>query len=713
MPKNLHLLSLLAALILATPQLSAQSPEDLAQLDPAELYFQAWSLVQEGKELEDKNDFINAFGKYKKARSFFDIIKATQPNFRTEALNFRLESTNEAMEKVHPKALEQQKAQQQKQANSFLEVPGETSPQLTIPPTADQSGDQSARIRELQNEINKLKSDLAQRPNQRDIVSARLRERIEELQSEMLKLAAAPLRDHVAELNAQIERLRRERDAMAHARDQAIAEQQKTLRQLETTQTALAQARAEETRLLQLIAKQSEINGRLAEGQEAQIQALKATIAEKDSLLKQSQQAQESLQQQLTQANQMVTELRDEQEKLLTERSQMQALLKMNEADRVQELITQNVNLSKELNEAKANLELVQSDADASKDSILQAKQALVIAKTRIQNLQKTATQSQLQIEQLQKRLNQAEDDLLAQLNGENLNKRGRDEVTMLRQVIDKLKAKINAQQGAAELLIKQGERIAQLEPEEENDPTENQQNWKDAIARVKGEQNVELTLEEMELLERTALAPSFTNDSRPSAEELNDGVTRLRDLTRDLNQVSRRLFAKGDFQAARGNLQLIVDEDPGAWEAMINLGIVQLRLDDPISAAKQFKQAILVAGDRKIPFAHFINGDALYRQGLYDEAASELRNSLTLDPENPSAHIILGNIAGKTNQYDEAEFHFKEAIAQDATLIEPYANMAILSLRRGQLDLARQYYQDYLAKGGPPRPALEQQLKP
>ena len=103
-----HLTGLvLAALLTVTSW--AQTPEELARLDPAELYFQAWSLVKEGEELEKKEDFVGAFTKYRKARAFFDIIKVASPDFRKESLKFRSESTTKAMETIHEKALAQQK----------------------------------------------------------------------------------------------------------------------------------------------------------------------------------------------------------------------------------------------------------------------------------------------------------------------------------------------------------------------------------------------------------------------------------------------------------------------------------------------------------------------------------------------------------------------------------------------------------------------------
>ena len=694
-----HLIGLLLAALI-TVQSWAQTPEELAKLDPGELYFQAWSLVKEAEELEKKEDFVKAFTKYRKARSFFDIIKISKPNFRREGIKYRSESTTKAMEKIHDKALAQQKTLQEGQATPLLEIPGEVSPRLQIPSEIDPTGSSTRQIAGLQNTISTLKQQLASKANQRDSESARLREQIREQETKLTQLAASPFRDQVQDLNAQIDRLRRERDAMAIARNKAVAEQTRTLRQLEITQTALAAANAEKFRLEAIIAKQTEINSQVVEGQQEQIQALKKTIKAKDALIAEVQRSVESLAQQLKQSEQMVGELRTEREGLIEERDQMKALLKMNEADRVQELISQNVALSKELNEAQENLNAVEGDSNAKKDVILLAKQRLVVAKAKIENLQKSNTQANTRMENLDKRLKQAEADLLSQLNGSELNQRAKNEIATLTSIITKKNAQLAAQKGAAQLLLQEGERRAETDA-----------NYKDAMARINGDKAMELTIEEMELLEAKVTNPNLTSTIRPSASELSQATSNLRQMTNDLSNVAKRFFVKGDFEAARGALQLIVEEDPGAWESMVNLGIVHLRLKNAPDAARQFRKAIVFAGEKKIPFAHFMLGDALFREGLYESASDEFRRSISLAPQNPKAHIFLGMIAGKTNDMTGAEFHFKEAINQNSALYEPFYNLSLIALSQNQKELAKQYYRDFLRKGGPANSTHEKNL--
>jgi len=423
---------------------AAQTPEELARLDPEEFYFQAWIMAKEAEELEQKEDYVAAFSKYSKARSFFDILKATKPNFRPEGIASNSKSAKRAMEKIHDKALAQQGAEQASSASPLVEIPGEITAPVRVPTTIPSSSLDQAKIQSLQNNIRALTTQLNRRASSRDAESARLRRQIQSLQAQLNQAATAPLRDNVAELNRQIEQLRKERDAMEYARDKAVAQQARTLRRLEITQAALAESNAEKARLEAIIEKQ--------------------TIQEKDALIAEANDAVAELREQLEQSHTMVAELQEERTALIEERDQMKSFLKMSEADRVQELINQMVEKNKEYNQALLDLETVQAEADSKKEAILSAMQRLVVAKAKIENLQKSNTQANLRMEKMEKRLNQAESDLLAQLNGKELNARGKAEIKMLRGVIEKQKLKIAAQQGAAQILLAQGDEMAKID---------------------------------------------------------------------------------------------------------------------------------------------------------------------------------------------------------------------------------------------------------
>ncbi len=353
-----HFTSFFLGLALLCGSVRAQTPEQLAQLDPKDLYFQAWLLTKDAEDLEKEGNFVGAFTKYKKARTYFDVVMVNHPKFRKDMVADRQKLTNDAMEAIHEKALAQQK-EQSNGISPLLELPGNAPAPLAIPDRIQKNSLETKEISDLQREITALKLQLSKLPNYRTANAAAIRQAIERLEAKRSTLASAPLRDQMAELNNEITKLRRERDAMEVSRDQALASQRRTLRDLEATQRALATAREKEKELLAIIEEQRKVDGRVIKGQQDQIDNLRAQMAEKDKLLLQAQAKIKDLGLQLEQSQSMVNELKDEREDLLKERDQMATLLGLDESDRRQQLITQNVGLSKELIEARKKLELI------------------------------------------------------------------------------------------------------------------------------------------------------------------------------------------------------------------------------------------------------------------------------------------------------------------------------------------------------------------
>jgi len=688
------LTSTLLGLALLCTALKAQTPEQLAQLDPKDIYFQAWLYTKDAEDLEKKEDYVGAFTKYKKARTLFDTVMVNYPRFKKDMVADRQKLTTDAMEAIHEKALAQQK-EQSKGISPLLELPGNVAKPLAIPDSIKKNSLETKEISTLRGEITALKLQLSKIPNSRSANAAALRQAIDRLEQKRAYLASAPLRDQIAELNNEITKLRRERDAMEVSRDQALSAQRKTLRQLEATQRALATAREKEKALLATIEEQRNVNGRVIKGQQDQMDDLRAQMAKKDKLLAEANTRIKDLAIQLEQSQSMVTELKTERESLLKERESMTTLLGLKENDARQQLITQNVGLSKELIEARKKLSLINNDSNASKNQIIKAKVALETAKSKILSLQKENKASELRLADLEKRLKLAQSDLLAGTKEDALHLE-RQESELLRNVVKRLQVQIKAQKKTGNLLVAQATRMGIKD-----------EAWSQAVDQLT--EAYTPTLNDIEA--EASLSHSVTNRISTTPAERLAAQADLQRLTRDLDRVAHRLFAREDFQAARGNLELIIEEDPGAWPSMVNLGIVQNRLGDPSEAAKNFKQAILVAGEQKVPYAHFLLGDAYYKTELYPEAQSELQSSLSMEPENAKAHVILGNIAGRSNDYQNAEFHFKEAITLDPTLHEPHKNLAVLRYREKELAEAKVHYRDALRLGAPADLALEEAL--
>jgi len=270
----------------------------------------------------------------------------------------------------------------------------------------------------------------------------------------------------------------------------------------------------------------------------------------------------------------------------------------------------------------------------------------------------------------------------------------------MLQDIIQKQKAHMEIQERTGRLLLAQAERMGK----DDNSMAQ-------AVDQFQGTFTPALTAEEEQLVEDAGADFIATSRFSSDAGERETAGRRLRGFKNDQTRVAGRLFAKKDFHAARGIFEMVIEEDPGAWDAMINLGIVQLNLNAPEYAAEQFRQAILVAGERKSPYAHLMLGVAYKSTELYDEAEQELRTTVKLDPNNAKAHILLGNIAGSQGRLEEAELSFKQAIEINGAMWEPHRNLARVHLMRKNKKEAFLNYRTALKLGAPPDLELERLL--
>ncbi len=691
---------ILATLFLLLPATQGQTPQELAQMDPSDIYFQAWLHVKDAAKLEKKNKFTEAFDKYNQARLLFNTIAVSHPSFKPELVSDRQKTTADSIEAIHAKALaEQQK--KKKEDPGFIEGPGNLVPGKSIPQNLNLTPPNTRNVERLQEDIRNLKNQLANTINDRDANAARLRRAISELEQERNREVTAAVQGQLDRYKNQVQQLQRENQAMSISLTDIRKKYRNSLQQLEMTQAALKESKAEETRLRAIVKQQNEINGKVIQGQQEQIDQLRSEIIKKDKLYAKSLTQIKELKLQLEQSQAMVSEITKERDLAMRERDHIATILKIANGDRIQNLINQNVSLSKDLNEAKRRVQFMEENNVTSKDQLIEAKNTLIIAKQKIINLQKETKSQALSINELKKRITLAEKDLVQSADDRALTKRSSEEIEMLRDIIKKQKSHMEMQEQTGRLLLAQVERMGDKD-----------KNFSQAAQQLEGTFRPALTEEEEQIVADAGSDFLLTSRIKTSEEDRRNASRRLRDFTGELTRVAERFFRKKDYQAARGNLEMVIEDDPGAWEAMINLGIVQMNLEDPAEAAEQFRQAILVAGDRQIPFAHFMLGKAYKDTELYQDAEVELRTALKLDPENAKAHVLLGNIAGNQGRLQDAEQCYHQAIEIDANMWQPHRNLAQIFIFHKDMNKARQHYKTALKLGAPVDSRLEKILE-
>ncbi|MEJ6646489.1 MAG: tetratricopeptide repeat protein [Akkermansiaceae bacterium] len=692
-----HLMAfLLAGLQLLAP-LGAQTPAELASLDPSHLYFQGWILARDSDTLIEKDQYLDAYIKLKKAKTMFDTVAINHPTFKPDLVKGRQESTRETMDAIYIKASTQQ--EESKKKNGFIEGedPGEN---LIIPLDPKADAKRMGDLNSMQRKIEQLQRQLNESNNGRNANAAKLREALKNLQEERNDIASAPLRSELEALNKEISGLRREKDALSLALGKTKATLLKTRQELDFTQKALAELQRRGREQQAVIEEQRKINGSVVKGQQDQIDKLRREMKMKDKLLAEEREKTKQLGTQLTQSLAMIDDLQLEYNDLIKEKEQLNALLKMTVPDQVQKLLSQNVSLSKEFTDAKRQVKASMENSNASKEGILLAQRGLTLARAKIRDTQRENAQQKMRVHDLERRLKMAQEDIISQSVNGNLDETKRQELAWLREVVKKQRDDFEAAQKKGELLVAQARRMGIEDPL-----------WKQAIAQFDDSFKPSITPEEDAMIDRVRADFTVTSKFEVTAYERRVAAEELGRREDDLNKVATRLYSKDDLEASRGILEMIIEENPAAWDAMVNLGIVKLRLEQPSEAAKHFEQAILYAGNRKIPVAHFMLGDAYYRSQIFPEAEREINISLELDPENANAHVILGNMAGKMGRGPEAKIHFEQAISIDPNIWEPHFNLAYMAARSGKNDQAKILYQEALRRGAPARPDFEQQI--
>jgi tetratricopeptide (TPR) repeat protein len=103
--------------------------------------------------------------------------------------------------------------------------------------------------------------------------------------------------------------------------------------------------------------------------------------------------------------------------------------------------------------------------------------------------------------------------------------------------------------------------------------------------------------------------------------------------------------------------------------------------------AITEYKKAIAL--NPNYADAHNILGLAYANKGMRDEAIAEFKKAIALNPNDAEAHNNLGVAYGNKGMLDEAITEFKKAIALNPNYAEAHYNLAVSYYYKGQHGLA------------------------
>lgn len=746
MPRYGFVLALVVAC--AQPGMLAAAPPAAVPaqaFDPSDVWFQAWMTNRDAEKLAGQGQFSAALDKYEQARQMFENVAKAYPDWKKEMVSGRLTATRETIDQLRPKAQAEQAAAQRKVADFegggkvAAEPPAKTPGQLHAAEVRAGATDNNAerqRIAELQKQIASLKEasrkgeeKLAAQLRQAnaDLQAARAkpqpdpaeRQRIVELERQMrdmedktrkenlalaqqldqtnseleaarIQMARAPAQSQLDQLNRKIAELEGQREAMNLALRQSRAEHTQAQARIATLEADIANSRQSAAELERNLNKEREVSNQVSRGLQKQLTDLTTSLANKTRELAEANKTITSLSAELDETRAAFNSLQDERNALLRDKEQMTALLNLNDAGRVKELIAQNLALSKSLREAEERFNIIKADNDATKEDYANALRDLGIAKSKIIELRNESRERLQRAEELEKNLRQARDEL-AQAAGNP------EETEILKNVIRTQLLQQARRREARNVLLTHAKQLGEDQPA-----------IKEAIRTLEDDE-LKLTPEEQKAIAKAQADGEFV--SPVARQQRPEAATELHQTVTNYRKAAEKAFSAGRYKASEEVLRLILEEHPMHSPTLNSLGVVMLRQEQYDEAIKLFRDAIMM--NEFNPFAHRMLGFALYRANQLDEAEAELRKAVELNPADAKGHVLLGNLAFRKQRASEAENHFKSAIAADPTLSEPYYNLAFLAERSGRKPDALRFYQTALENGALPDPQLEKRLAP
>jgi hypothetical protein len=173
----------------------------------------------------------------------------------------------------------------------------------------------------------------------------------------------------------------------------------------------------------------------------------------------------------------------------------------------------------------------------------------------------------------------------------------------------------------------------------------------------------------------------------------------------------AQSLYANRQLDKAEEKYIQVLQQDNKNVPTLANLAAIQLDQDHLDTAEINIKQAVSLAPDD--PYSLFVLGRLRFRQKKYDEAIDALSRAAKLDPQDAQIQNFLGLALSEKGLRGPAETALRRAIQLDPGYANAHHNLAVAYITQPQplVELARWHYQKALAGGHPRNPELEKML--
>jgi Flp pilus assembly protein TadD len=663
------------------------------QDDPSEIFLKAYLSAQQGERLERQDQFKTALAKYRFAGSLIEELRKSHAQWQPAVVEYRGRKISEAILRL------QERITRQTQLNAS------NSPLPEISSAAPESDAWSEPGPE------------ALAPQPRETVSERS-------QGTSIKVTTKSLRDKVAELQAALDKTRRDLETARKEKDVVDTRLKETNSKLELAQTDLDEAKKSERQARDQLAQLqesvkpsqgSEGNGDKEQQQlRAEVTQLKGAVAVADQARVTAEKQRDDTQAKFAEANNHIISLEHERDDALFQ------LKSVKESEqRFQSLVAEKNDLQQKLALAEEKVrKLSEGDPKATEklaameQQMAQLQQQLTETENRNHYLAARAAELDVELEHAGTELQAAK---LASANSEDSSQLAREN-ELLRNIVVRERQEEARRDEARKLVLAELDRL-KVRSDLLNKEIE-----------FLAQPVTKLTSEELALFRQPvvsisnekpgALKMSFVFEKKSTADVGKSNTTATaapKALPNELQEVARaarKNVEQGKYRTAEKQYQTVVAKDPKNLDALSNLGVVYFRTGKIRSAESTLKKALAIAPNDD--FVLTTLGIVHYRQSRFDEALKELRKAIEINPNSATAHNYLGITASQKGRQQEAEKEMLQAIAKDPNYADAHFNLAVILIttQPSSRELAREHYARATALGTQPSPSLERLLQ-
>jgi len=132
--------------------------------------------------------------------------------------------------------------------------------------------------------------------------------------------------------------------------------------------------------------------------------------------------------------------------------------------------------------------------------------------------------------------------------------------------------------------------------------------------------------------------------------------------------------------------------QNPNAWLAHNNLGVILGEAGNFEAATAQYEQALRIKPD--YAQAHYNLGVALFRLGRVEEAVWHWEEALRIEPDYAKAHDYLGNALAQAGRLEDAIGQYEQALRINPNYAEAHYNLGVALSRLGRVQEAMEHYE-------------------